>query len=107
MELIDRAALGVGRCSTDVLHDDYCEGWHGMLNIINNASIIDAVPVTRCKDCQHWTGIALGMRCKLYSFPPNSWVYSGPEDLCSRCQRQIETVLPKSDAKGERLEADQ
>ena len=66
----------------------------------------DVVEVVRCKDCQHWTGIALGMRCKLYSFPPNSWVYSRPEDFCSRGQRKIETVLPKSDAKDESLEAD-
>ena len=31
---------------------------------------------------------AEGMRCKLYSFPPNAWVYSGPEDFCSRGQRK-------------------
>lgn len=69
--------------------------------VIDMAPTIDAVPVTRCKDCQHWTGIALGMRCKLCSFPPNSWVYSRPEDFCSRGQRKIKTVLPKSDVKDE------
>ena len=57
-------------------------------DILSDAPTIDAVPVTRCKDCQHWTGIALGMRCKLYSFPPNAWVYSGPEDFCSRGKRK-------------------
>ena len=73
---------------------------------IKNTPTIDAVPVIRCRECAHWTGIALGMRCKLYSFPPNSWVYSRPEDFCSRGQRKNETVLPKSDAKNESLEDD-
>ena len=41
-----------------------------------------------CKECQHWTGIALGMRCNLYSFPPNAWVYSKPDDFCSRGERK-------------------
>ena len=61
-------------------------GW--FLRLIRQSPTIDAEPVTRCKDCAHWTGIALGMRCKLYSFPPNAWVYSGPEDFCSRGQRK-------------------
>ena len=73
---------------------------------LQNLPAADVVPVTHCKDCQHWTGVALGMRCNLYSFPPNAWVYSQPDDFCSRGQRKIETVLPKSDAKDESLEAD-
>ena len=71
---------------------------------LQNLPAADVVPVTHCKDCQHWTGVALGMRCNLYSFPPNAWVYSQPDDFCSRGQRKIETVLPKSDAKDESLE---
>ena len=59
-----------------------------------------------CRECAHWTGIALRMRCKLYSFPPNAWVYSGPEDFCSRGRRKIETVLPKSNTKDENLEVE-
>ena len=59
-----------------------------VLDILADAPTIDAVPITRCKDCQNWTGIALGMRCKLYSFPPNAWVYSKPEDFCSRGHRK-------------------
>ena len=73
--------------------------------ILKAIPTIDAVPVVRCRECAHWTGIALGMRCKLYSFPPNAWVYSGPEDFCS-WGRKIKTVLPKSDEKDESLEAD-
>ena len=73
---------------------------------LQNLPAADVVPVTHCKDCQHWTGVALGMRCNLYSFPPNAWVYSQPDDFCSRGQRKIETVLPKSDEKDESLEVD-
>ena len=47
----------------------------------------DVATVVRCRECRHWTGIALGMRCKLYSFPPNAWVYSQPDDFCSRGER--------------------
>lgn len=57
-------------------------------DILSDAPTIDAEPVVRCRECKHWTGIALGMRCKLYSFPPNSWVCSGPEDFCSRAKRK-------------------
>ena len=74
---------------------------------LNSTPAAEVVEVVRCRECAHWSGIALGMRCKLYSFPPNAWVYSGPEDFCSRGRRKIETVLSKSDAKDESLEAEQ
>lgn len=54
MRLIDRAALGVGRCSKDILPAAYCAGWNGLLNIINDAPTIDAVPVVRCRECKYW-----------------------------------------------------
>ena len=53
MRLVDIAALGVGRCSKDVLPAAYCAGWNGLLNIINDAPTIDAVPVVRCRECKH------------------------------------------------------
>ena len=58
MELIDRAALGVGRCSKDILPAAYCAGWNGLLNIINDAPTISAVPVVRCRECIYcsWQG---------------------------------------------------
>ena len=55
---------------------------------IASLSAADVAPVVRCRECRHWTGIALGMRCKLYSFPPNAWVYSKPDDFCSRGERR-------------------
>ena len=45
MRLIDADALGVGRCSKDVLPADYCEGWNSLIGLIENAPIVDAVPV--------------------------------------------------------------
>lgn len=55
MELIDRAALGVGRCDPEVMRERaYAAGWNGLLGILNNAPTIDAVPVVRCRNCKHW-----------------------------------------------------
>ena len=51
--LIDADALGVGRCSKDILPADYCAGWNGLIGLIEKAPTIDAVPVVRCKDCKH------------------------------------------------------
>ena len=51
MRLIDTEALGVGRCSKDIRPAAYCAGWNGLLNIINDAPTIDAVPVVRCREC--------------------------------------------------------
>ena len=48
----------------------------------------DVAPVVRCRKCRHWTGVALGMRCKLYSFPPNAWVCTQADDFCSRGERR-------------------
>lgn len=55
MRLIDVDNLGVGRCSKDVLPAAYCAGWNGLLGLIEKAPTIDAVVVTRCKDCKHST----------------------------------------------------
>ena len=54
MRLIDVDDLGVGRCSKDVLPAAYCAGWNGLLGLIEKAPTVDAVVVTRCKDCVHW-----------------------------------------------------
>ena len=41
MRLIDADALGVGRCSRDILPDTYCAGWNGLIHIINSAPTIN------------------------------------------------------------------
>lgn len=53
MRLIDVDDLGVGRCSKDVLPAAYCAGWNGLLGLVEKAPTVDAVIVTRCKDCKH------------------------------------------------------
>lgn len=53
MRLIDSDALGVGRCSKDVLPAAYCAGWNGLIGLIEKAPTIDAVPVVRCRECKH------------------------------------------------------
>lgn len=55
MRLIDADELGVGRCSKDVLPAAYCAGWNGLLGLIEKAHTVDAVVVTRCKDCKYST----------------------------------------------------
>lgn len=57
MRLIDVDDLGVGRCSKDVLPAAYCAGWNGLLGLIEKAPTVDAVVVTRCKDCKHRGGV--------------------------------------------------
>ena len=51
MRLIDADALGVGRCSKDILPAAYCAGWNGLIELIEKAPTIDAVPVVRCREC--------------------------------------------------------
>lgn len=53
MRLIDVDDLGVCRCSKDVLPAAYCAGWNGLLGLIEKAPTVDAVVVTRCRECQH------------------------------------------------------
>lgn len=53
MRLIDVDELGVGRCSRDVVPAVYCAGWNGLLVLIEKAPTVDAVVVTRCKDCRN------------------------------------------------------
>ena len=49
--LIDADALGVGRCSKDILPAAYCAGWNGLIELIEKAPTIAAVPVVRCRQC--------------------------------------------------------
>ena len=83
MRLIDTDDLGVGRCSKDVLPAAYCAGWNGLLGLIDNAPTVDAVVVTRCKDCAHYD---MGVCLKIYSdgnAHPEAWQERKPGDFCS------------------------
>lgn len=46
MRLIDADALGVGRCSRNLLPADYCAGWNGLIRLIEKAP-----PLTLWKWC--------------------------------------------------------
>ena len=57
-DLISRRALlkSIGEVSTSPLNE-----WDtmGVLNIVNKQPTVEAVPVVRCKNCEHWgTGVA-------------------------------------------------
>lgn len=81
MRLIDADALGVGRCSRDVLPADYCAGWNGLIRLLEKAPTLDAVPVVHgrwnnmdgyktrkvCSECG-WDVPEYG---KFYSYCPN------------------------------------
>ena len=47
MRLIDADALGVCRCSKDVLPAAYCAGWNGLINLLQAAPTVDATPTVR------------------------------------------------------------
>lgn len=80
MRLIDTEALGVGRCSKDILPAAYCAGWNGLLNIINDAPTIDAVPVVRCRGCK-WYRAGNGL-CEWFSTNFVK-VFRHEDDFCS------------------------
>ena len=64
----------------------------------------DVVPVVRCKICRYYPDAKVNE--KGFLICPASGMEITEMDYCSYGQRKIETVLPKSDAKDESLEAD-
>lgn len=82
MRLIDADALGVGRCSRDVLPADYCAGWNGLIRLLEKAPTVDAVPVVRCKDCKK---LGTG-ECPMEQDYP--WISTDSDDFCSYGERR-------------------
>lgn len=63
--------------------------YHGLRGILENAPTVDAVPVTRCRDCAYYKNHPNGL-CYLHTEPKeNEHGYSGeavcvePDDFCS------------------------
>lgn len=91
MRLIDADALGVGRCSRNLLPADYCAGWNGMIRLLEKASTVDAVEVVRCKDCKwfadnndgNWFGCWLFQTIQI--IPEDT---PKPDDYCSYGERK-------------------
>ena len=85
MRLIDVDELGVGRCSKDVLPAAYCAGWNGLLGLIEKAPTVDAVVVTRCKDCKHL--VAVNVNGKGIPTCRMSGMEVAPAEFCSRGEK--------------------
>ena len=79
MRLIDVNALGVGRCSKDILPAAYCAGWNGLIDILEKADTVDAVVVTHCKDCRFNIERSDGS----FSCYRQFMDYHGANDFCS------------------------
>ena len=79
MRLIDADALGVGRCSRNVLPADYCAGWNGLIRLLEKAPTVDAVEVVRCKDCKHYKPEEYECGCDFAGGLP----YVKADDYCS------------------------
>lgn len=72
-----------GRCSRDVVPAAYCAGWNGLLGLIEKAPTVDAVVVTRCKDCARYR---MGVCRKAYTdgdMFSARWQERKPDDFCS------------------------
>jgi len=90
--LIDADALKEGKFHstedwTPIESASWRWGWNDAIDaIINNAPIVDAVPVVRCKDCQYSRPKKSGI--KLHC----AWWYRSveDEDFCSRGRRKKE-----------------
>ena len=67
MRLIDAEALGIGVANETIFKErEYAHGWNSAIKIIDNAPTIDAVPVVRCKDCQHMEKSQYGRYCQIW-----------------------------------------
>lgn len=84
MRLIDADALGVGRCSRNLLPADYCAGWNGMVRLLEKAPTVDAVEVVRCRDCKHYKPDEYECGCDFAGGLP----YVKADDFCSYGERR-------------------
>lgn len=80
--LIDADALGVCKCSGDLLPQAYCSGWNSLISLIQAAPTIDAVSVVRCKDCKHSHLDRDYLYCNQYKS------YRDDNDYCSYDERR-------------------
>lgn len=83
----------------------------GVYAVIETFPAADVVEVVRCRECENYDEngdcISLDLRIGIHSDTINYDFCPDPDFYCAYGRRKIETVLPKSDAKDESLEADQ
>lgn len=95
---------------------DVADKWMRQNNAFIDAAIlkaiptISAVPVVRCRECEYYDEngdcISLDLRIGIHSDTINYDFCPDPDFYCAYGRRKIETILPKSDAENESLEAD-
>lgn len=59
------------------------DAWDEIIDALENIPAADVVPVTRCKDCEHYD---MGVCLKIYSdgnVHPEAWQERKPDDFCS------------------------
>ena len=91
MRIIDADALGVGRSSKDILPDAYCAGWNGLIELIEKAPTVDAVPVVRCRECKNYVIVDEFEGGKRYMCLVNHFSYldnDGDNQFCSYGERK-------------------
>ena len=53
--MIDLSTLGIWERNPNAFNDpERAYGWNDLLNILEAAPTVDAVPVVRCRDCKYW-----------------------------------------------------
>ena len=82
--------------------ENYAKIFEVFIDWVSREPTIDLVPVVRCRECVNHSEVDGYHYCKFWRMycPDNS------DFFCKAGKRKIETVLPKSDAKVESLEAE-
>ena len=101
-EYIEKAALK--RELAPYEENDFSQQMDVILAIVDAQPTADVVEVTFCKDCRYYQDAKVNE--KGFLICPASGMEITVTDFCSYGRRKIETILPKSDAKDESLEAD-
>ena len=92
--------------------ENYAKIFEVFIDWVSREPTIDPVPVVRCRECKFYREFRTKrynqLMCMCYRMGKHDMEHPvKPDDFCSYGQRKIETVLPKSDAKDESLEAKQ
>lgn len=109
-DLIDRQALGIGRCDPDAFplqNRGYCAGWNVAVNLLEQAPRVDAVEVVHAQweivEPKRFPNLTARIRCSAckkepqkhsyeerghgYSFTIDSW---DATDYCPNCGAKME-----------------
>lgn len=96
LDLIDRQALGIGRCNPDAFPIQnmlYVAGWNGVINLLEQAPTVDAVHAAGacyCGECKHWKKCESSLIGEVMCCTGQGSVYiqKSADDFCSRGERR-------------------